>query len=192
MNPSDVACIILASGLSQRFGKADKLGADLCGKSVLSHVMEMADQVGFGEIFLVSNNADISRFTRIPNNSPEDGQGYALRLGLRTAKEAGWESCSIVLGDMPLVKTTYLESMILKCNKKQSVISIHESIRMPPALFSVEAVDRILSESTTDGARKLFDSIDHVTVELDAESALDVDTPADLARVQDIMRARDI
>lgn len=192
MNPSDVACIILASGLSRRYGGGDKLKADLCGKSVLSHVMDMASQVGFGEKFLVSNDASAAGFTQIRNDNPEAGQGYALRLGLRTAREAGWESCLILLGDMPVVKTTYLKKMILKYNKKQSIISVSESIRMPPALLSDGAANRILSEKPTDGARELFDSLDHITVEMDAESALDVDTPADLARVRDIMKAREI
>lgn len=192
MIPSEVACIILASGLSQRFGDTDKLSADLCGKPVISHVVDVAQKVGFGEIFLGSNLSTALGCTRVENDNPQAGQGYALRLGLRAARDAGWENCLVLLGDMPLVTASYVKKIVHKYKQKQSIISISESVRMPPVLFSLDAINRILSENHTQGARELFADLDHVTVEMTAESALDVDTPADLARVARIMKAREI
>lgn len=192
MNPADIACIILASGLSQRFGEADKLEADLCGKTVLSHVIETAKQVGFGKIYVVSNRSLSGEYRVVKNENPKAGQGHALRLGLSSACKSDWEYCLILLGDMPLISSTYLKNMISKNTEKQSVISLCESTRMPPAMFNKDAIDKILSLEPSKGAREIFDKIDLQTVKLPPEQALDVDTPEDLTRVAKIMRARKI
>lgn len=192
MNPKDIACIILASGLSQRFGTQDKLEADLCGKPLVSHVIQMAKQVGFGEIFLVSNRSASENCVNVKNDNPEVGQGYALRLGLQAVRALGWEYSLVLLGDMPLVQAGYLKNMIRKNNKKQSSISWSESSRMPPALFFKDVMDEILRQKPLQGARDILDEFSLLTVDLPPECALDVDTPEDLPRVEKIMKARQI
>jgi len=92
MKAADVACLVLASGLSERFGVADKLSETLCGKPVLDHVLDTVMSMGFGENFIVSQGRAHTGFTAIMNKAPENGQGHALRLGLSAAKTAGWES----------------------------------------------------------------------------------------------------
>ena len=192
MNPADIACIILASGLSQRFGEADKLEADLCGQTVISHVIETAKQVGFGEICVVSNRSLSGEYRIVKNKNPEAGQGHALRLGLEATRKSNLEYCLILLGDMPLISSTYLKNMISKNSQKQSIVSLCESIRMPPAVFNRGAIDKILSLEPRKGAREIFNALNLQTIELPPEQALDVDTPEDLARVTEIMRARKI
>lgn len=187
-----MACIVLASGLSERFGTEDKLSADLCGQSVLSHVLETASAVGFGEIFCVSQARGGDGFTWVKNEKPQDGQGHALRLGLRVARKSGWDSCAVMLGDMPLISKLYLKKLIEKNTKNQSIISISKSIRMPPAVFNRDAIDIILSQNSVVGARNIFDRLNLVTVQLDADAAQDVDTPEDLTRVARMMKARKI
>jgi len=53
MNPKHIACIVLASGLSNRFGPTEKLEAILCGKPVLVHVLETAASLDFGQLIQV-------------------------------------------------------------------------------------------------------------------------------------------
>jgi len=192
VSPANVACVILASGLSERFGAADKLSADLCGKPVLAHVLDMAQAVGFGDIFCVSKAADIDSVELVKNDYPEYGQGHALRLGLAAVQKSGWEICVILLGDMPLVTSSYIKTLIGKIQENQCVVSSSESIRMPPAIFNAAAMDIILAQETALGARDLFDLLKPETLELDAFAAHDVDTPADLARVMQMMKARKI
>lgn len=190
MISENVACVILASGLSQRFGTEDKLEADLCGQPLISHVIETAQQVEFGEIFLVSNRTSGEGCVLIENESPEAGQGHALRRGLKAARMADWEYSMILLGDMPLVSPDFIKDMIQKNHKKQSSISVSETSRMPPALFYLDVIDEILCQSPERGARDLFDQFPLRTVKLPPESALDIDTPGDLVRVEQIMKAR--
>lgn len=192
MNSADIACVVLASGLSERFGAADKLSADLCGRSVLSHVLETAKEVGFREVFVVSQRRGGNGYTWVRNDNPSLGQGHALRLGLEAARGSGLKGFAIMLGDMPLVISSYMEKLIRKYDYNQSIVSVSESIRMPPAIFNAESVDMILSRKTVLGARGVFDLIQPVTMEMNSDAALDVDTPADLARVASIMKARNI
>jgi len=65
VSAGNIACIVLASGLSERFGEPDKLSADLCGKPVLSYVLDTARAVGFGEIFCVSQTQSVDGMTRL-------------------------------------------------------------------------------------------------------------------------------
>ena len=190
MNPKDVACIILASGLSQRFGSQDKLESDLCGQPLVSHVIETAKQVGFGDIFLVSNRVSSDGCIMIANKNPKAGQGYALRQGLLEVQRTGWEYCLILLGDMPLVSSAYLKGVIVKNKEKQSSISLNEYTRMPPALFYKDIINEILRQNSQRGAQRVLDKFSMQTVELPSDFALDVDTPEDLARVEHIMKAR--
>ena len=187
-----MACVVLASGLSDRFGSADKLSANLCGQSVLSYVLETASAVGFGETFCVSQAGGADGLTWVENKNPKDGQGHALRLGLRAAQKFGWDTCVVMLGDMPLISQSYIEKMIRKNTINQSVISISETIRMPPAVFNRDAIDIILSQNSPGGARSLFDCLNLVTLGLAPGEAQDVDTPEDLARVTHMMNARKI
>lgn len=190
MSAANVACIILASGLSERFGAQDKLSADLCGKPVLSYVLDTAQSVGFGEIFCVSRMPDIDGARLVKNDCPECGQGHAVGLGLEAARKSGWETCVIMLGDMPLIELSYIKKLIEKLTYNQCVMSESKSIRMPPAGFKSTAIDLILSQELASGTREIFDQLNPATLQLDADAALDVDTPADLARVARIMEAR--
>ncbi len=192
MNAARIACVVLASGLSERFGDADKLSADLCGQPVLSYVLDTANDVGFGEIFCVSRAGEIDGFTSVENEFPEYGQGHALRLGLQAARSAGWNMCVVMLGDMPLVTSSYVKTLIVKNQSDVCVVSVNDSIKMPPAIFGSRAMDIILSQESSAGARELFDLLSPATLQLDADAARDVDTPADLARVAGMMKARKI
>lgn len=188
MIPNDVACVVLASGLSQRFGEANKLEVDLCGRPVLVHALDTVKAVGFGEIFIVSQGESVVNCRLVKNIRPEKGQGYALRLGLRAAKKSGWENVCVVLGDMPLVDVFHLKKIVGKMTLKQSVVSQYERQSMPPVGFHTEAINMILTENFESGGREVFDQLDFQTVPLSKEAAQDVDTREDLARVSAIMK----
>ena len=190
MNAANIACVVLASGLSKRFGDVDKLSVDLCGKPVLFHVLDVASAVGFGEIFVVSKTKVVDEPIWVKNENPEYGQGHTLRLGLGAAQASGWEACMVLLGDMPLISSSHINQLLQKSEFNQSIVSLNESTRMPPALFNGEAIDMILSQKSALGGRALFDALEPMTVKLDGDAARDVDTPEDLASVARIMEAR--
>jgi len=188
MKSADAACVVLASGLSQRFGETDKLMAELCGKPVLEHVLETVTFAGFGESFLVSQAKTQPGFSSVINTAPESGQGHALRLGIEAARDSGWDSIAIVLGDMPLITVSHLEMLIKELGAAQSVVSVFQGQMMPPAMFKGEAISLILADNSTIGARHLFRRLEPVCVTLKKEEA----TPVDLITVASIMEARKI
>ena len=190
MSPGEIACIVLASGLSHRFGKSDKLAADLCGKPVLNHVLDVAAQIEFGATLVVTNRSCVNGWQVVRNPQPEAGQGFALSLGLETARKQGWKTALIMLGDMPLISPLYLEKMISRSDGKDSVVSCLKSTRMPPALFNGFAIHEILSQRPEAGARDVFGAINPINFEIPAEYALDVDTQADLVKVAEVMKVR--
>ena len=185
-----MACVVLASGLSERFGKTDKLCAELGGRPILSHVLDTAAELQFGELFCVSQTQGKEGVTWVTNENPKYGQGHALRLGLKAVQDSGWSSCILMLGDMPLVSARHLKKMIEKTEIKQMLVSICGTTRMPPALFKRPAIDMVLEESSAIGGQILFERLNPETVQLNPEDALDVDTPEDLVEVARILMSR--
>ena len=190
MKPADIACLILASGQSKRFGKQDKLFADLCGKPVISHVLDTASAVGFGEIFCVAKEAGSDDVNWVKNENSEQGQGHALKLGLQAVQRMGWQSCTVMLGDMPLVSSVHLKNMLDIFDVNQCLVSVCESIRMPPAVFNRAGMDLIISQKVAVTARDIFDELKPQLIGLDAELAQDIDTFEDLDRASQLMKSR--
>ena len=190
MNPKHIACIVLASGLSNRFGPTEKLEAILCGKPVLVHVLETAASLDFGQVFVVSRRAIPTEHQVIINDEPERGQGHSLRLGVRAAREAGWETICVLLGDMPLVTRHHIGNLIQVCQPRKSVVSDLAGCRMPPAVFEKTALSKILESESGLGARAVFDAFALEHIPIPREQALDVDTSEDFDRVSAIMKTR--
>lgn len=190
MSAADLACVILASGLSERFGAEDKLQASLAGLTMLSHVLQTARACQFGEVFVVTQRTAPEDMMALQNDAPELGQGHALRLGARAVLAGDGSHAVILLGDMPLVSVAHILNLISKIDGERSVVSLYDNIRMPPAVFPRQALEFIAAQSSPLGAQVLFDRLNPMTVPLAAEAALDVDTPADLARVSAIMESR--
>ena len=190
MSAVDIACVVLASGLSRRFGTEDKLAAQLQGIPLLNHALQAVALIRFGQVYVVAQSKDMGDAKWIVNSAPELGQGQALRLGLKVAKDDGWKTVVVMLGDMPMVSTLNIKNLIDESHENQSVISICGGLRLPPALFNEQAIDLILSQKSGLGAKVIFDQLDLKTVPISVEAAMDVDTPEDLARMSAILKAR--
>jgi molybdenum cofactor cytidylyltransferase len=106
MKGEECALIILASGLSERFGEADKLMADFRGKPLVQHAIDAAKPLSFAARFAVIPKASTQRrklfnyegYSLIENNSPEAGQGGSLKLAAKAAMEKGYDAICIMLG----------------------------------------------------------------------------------------------
>lgn len=190
MSADHIACVVLASGLSRRFGSEDKLSAQLQGIPLLNHALQAIELIRFGQVYIVAKSEGTGHAKWIVNSAPELGQGHALRLGLKAVKTDGWKTVVVMLGDMPMVSTDNVRKLIDESRGNQSVISMSGSTRLPPALFNEAAIDLILSQKSGLGAKVIFDQLDLKAVPISVEAAMDVDTPEDLARVSAILKAR--
>ena len=185
----DTAVILLASGLSRRFG-SNKLMADLSGKPVVMHMADTISQYPFAARYAVIGAGDLRRtaalayagFTLIDNPDPSAGQGRSVAVGAARALEGGYNRALIVLADMPLVPAEHLKNL---CAKEGDVVmSSLGDTKMPPALFSRAALKAIVKNEGVSAAVKSA----ALTVPISPNAALDIDTPADLIKVEAIMK----
>lgn len=127
---SKVYAILLAAGLSERFGSENKLLAQFRGKPLARHTLDLARGMGiefFERIFFVysdervaalvngdaaanstflANNAAPARLlpiTLIRNNAPEKGQGESVRLGTEAASASDGDYLFFFPCDQPFL-----------------------------------------------------------------------------------------
>lgn len=189
----DIAVILLASGQSRRFG-TDKLLADLCGRPVLIYAAETAASLSFGGYFAVTGGSEerakrliTAGFTTFTNPSPGDGQGSSLAIGASQVIAAGYKYALIMLADMPLVSAAHLQTLISRKTAGESVMSSAAGMLMPPAIFSGDALMSLTQIAGDRGAGRDAKA-SAIAVPIDAHSALDIDTPAELSKVASIMK----
>mgnify|MGYP000253526217 CR=1 FL=1 len=178
------AVIVLASGLSQRFGPQNKLLANLGGQPVLSHVFEFLENVNFGARYAVTAASDVRALARaagylsVHNDNQMRGHSYARSLGARQALDDGFEAAIIVLGDMPFVGAAHIQDILDNAAGHDVVMSRSAGIVMPPAFFSGAALRGLAANI----ARAKPDALNapHHICELSAIQARDIDTADDL------------
>lgn len=195
MSAEDCALIMLASGLSERFGTADKLLAKLAGRAVIDHTIENIAPIGFGSKIAVigarqNHNAPLrgklkqAEYKIIENPAPETGQGRSLALGVRTASGAGFKRACIVLADMPFVPAAHFTALLKLSQTSDQVVTQTDidgqSVTLPPCVFSGQALLRLSTASGDRGARAYLQRKDMLCQPLSSWRARDIDTLEDL------------
>lgn len=191
MRAEDCALIILASGLSTRFGKADKLMAEFRRKPLVQHAVDAAALLPFAERFAVIPQGSKLRrklfnykgYSLIENKSPEVGQGGSLRLAAMSAQAKGHKAICVMLGDMPFIKSDDLVSLLQNLSDKDRAISYCNKTELPPAIFANDALEELAQIDPKGGAKALFNSANAYKHPLSDRAARDIDTPETLAEL---------
>lgn len=121
-----VAGVVLAAGISRRFGSA-KLHATWKGRPILAYVLDAvsgARDEGLLTGAVVIHRPDdletpaLARQHRLEphlNPRPASGMASSLRLGLTALLASRWqpvEGAMVILGDQPLVRTSVIEALL--------------------------------------------------------------------------------
>ena len=191
MKPENCVLVILASGLSERFGKADKLMAQFRGKPLVQHAIEAAAPLAFAERFAVIPAVSKQRrelfarqgFTLIENKTPKAGQGRSLELAARAVRAKGYDAICVMLGDMPFVQTQDLSDFLHNLSDKDRAISYCNTTTLPPAIFTNAALDELAMIDSNAGAKALFNCANVYKHPLSERAARDIDTPETLAEL---------
>ncbi len=191
MRAEDCALVILASGLSERFGKSDKMMAEFRGKPLVQHAIDAARDVPFAERFAVIPKASIERrklfnyegYTLVENSSPELGQGGSLKLAAKAAQASGYKSICVILGDMPFIQTDDVISLLCNLTDKDRAISCCNKTLIPPAIFTNGALEEMSKIGGAAGAKALFRADNFYKHVLSDRAARDIDTPETLAEL---------
>ncbi len=203
MSAQDCAIILLASGLSTRFGTDDKLLAQLCGKPVIDHTIANIDPVHFGlKIAVIGAHAHVKTdlqdrlsqagYQIIFNRAPAKGQGSSLALGAQAVLDAGFERACIALADMPCVPSPHFKTMLDLAKTSAQVVSETEidgcAITLPPCVLSGSSLQRLTQAHGDEGARRHLRGANAVRQKLSKWAAKDIDTLDDLQALEQHMK----
>ncbi|MFT6092857.1 MAG: molybdenum cofactor cytidylyltransferase [Pseudohongiellaceae bacterium] len=181
--------ILLAAGLSSRFG-ASKLLAELdSGTTVFAQTYSRL-KLAVDDVLVVTR-PDIARqlMTICPEllifDNAQDGMGATLAFAIKNT--SSWDSALICLADMPFISTATYKDIAAASDAKSIVIPIYEGKKANPVSFGSHFFSELQNLSGDTGGRELLkrhpDSIRSLRV---SEHAVldDIDTPADLVRLQ--------
>lgn len=188
-----IAALVLAAGLSRRFGQGHKLLADLDGKPVVRHVVEAVRASTAEPVLLVTGHqaeavaqAAGDGLQIVHNPSYAEGLAASLRAGLN-ALPPGMDGVLVCLGDMPDIQPATLEKLIAAFNPVEGraiCLPTLSGKRGNPILWGLQFLPDLLRLEGDAGARSLFlphaEWICEVPVD-DPGILLDYDTPETLA-----------
>lgn len=184
-----IAALIMAAGLSRRFGTGHKLLADLDGKPVVRHVVEAVTASAAGPVLLVTGHqaeavaaAAGSGVQPVHNPAYTEGLASSLQAGLRALPD-DLDGVLVCLGDMPDVRTATLEALIAAFNPVEGraiCLPTFSGKRGNPILWGRQFQAELLRLEGDSGARSLFlphaEWICEVPVD-DPGILMDYDTP---------------
>ena len=210
-----VGCVIMASGLSRRFG-ANKLLADFCGQPMLCRAFAATAAPSISARIVVTRSEEVQALCRaqgVPvllHSLP--GRNDTVRLGLSALLEQLPElsGCMFLPGDQPLLRRETVEAMTaLFCREQPSPAEwqkgtereifrlAHRFVNDPnplvgsPVLFSKRYFSelRILPEGKGGSVllRKYPERVHNIFIG-DRNELLDADTPEALAELLRILR----
>lgn len=191
---SRTAAVVLAAGLSRRYGTASKLHADLGGKPLALHIARTIGALPLAARFAVCRFGDeeLARmferegFTIVINPDSARGLSSSLALGVAAAAGRDVDAALVCLADMPNVSRRHLQALIGELDGADDMIgsSTKSGPTTPPATFGRGHFEALMSLEGDRGARELLAAAR--TLQVPASELDDFDTPADFARAQGV------
>ena len=188
-----IACIIMASGLSERYGK-NKLLEKLGGREVILHTAGSLAEAGFSPV-TVTRSAEVKALI--------DREGFCCVLhdGLKKSDtiHVGIEHTSpdaagylFMPGDQPLVRPESLKKMAEQFfdNPDRAVRLSYEGIPGSPVLFPALCREKLMAYTGDRGGIEVLraEQIPCDCVEAEAAWELwDVDTPESMEKVRKVL-----
>lgn len=175
--PSPVV-LVLASGRGERFvasgGQGSKLQALLAGQPVLEHTLAAVRASGLP--FHVED-------------AGHPGMGDSIAAGVRATADAdGW---LVLPGDLPLVSPASLQAVAAALANASLVLPFYQGTRGHPVGFAREHGPALQALAGAEGAAAIVRAARPLRLELDDPGIVtDIDTVEDLARAEQLLRAR--
>ena len=192
-----VGAIVLAAGLSRRTGAANKLLANLDGRTMVARIVDtLLDASARPVVVVTGHEASAVRaalsdreVTFSHNPRYAEGLSTSLKQGLKElqAAEPGVDGALVCLGDMPRVRGPQLERLISAFSPQDGravCVPTHEGRRGNPVLWGRRFFAEIAAVSGDTGARHLIGAHEEFVAEvaMDDDAVLaDADTPEALA-----------
>lgn len=186
-----VDVIVMASGLSVRFGAENKLLAPFHGEPLALHALNLACATqGIHQVLCVWANPAVAALaeglplTLLYNPHPQRGQCESIRLGVAASQA---EYYLFLPCDQPLLQPEDLHAILAARQPGKIVVPTHKGKTGSPALFSAAFREELLALAEHQHARTI--KARHpkalLRTELQNQWALaDIDTPKELSHLQ--------
>lgn len=184
----DTAVVLLAAGLSRRYGAVGKLVADYRGKPLGRHAAETLSTMPFARHIAVCRTGDDDLAALLRSLgfeivfNPDTSRGMATSLALGVEAAGSPSSLMVCLADMPHVTTDHLGAVVAAVSPGRIVASTEGPGQpaSPPAAFASEYFAELRRLEGDAGARHLLRIAEFVTAP--AGTLADFDTPEDFRR----------
>ncbi len=179
------AAVILAAGVSSRFGSPKQLAPFRAG-TVLGAVVSLARENGLDPIVVVLPPAlpAPAGAVAVVNDAPEAGMSRSLHLGLAAVPDDA-TAALVLLGDQPTVRRAVIAEVLEARGTRPIVAARAAGLLAPPVLLERSAFGLAAVVTGDQGLRDLIRGNRHLVTPVEVgEHAADVDTPADLERME--------
>ncbi|NGP16429.1 nucleotidyltransferase family protein [Devosia aurantiaca] len=188
VEPDQGAVVVLAAGLSRRFGADDKLLADLDGQPLVQHCAETLSRLDFAHhIAVCQDNSPLTTlfadrgFSVLINPDSAQGQASSLALGVAEAAKRDANFVLICLADMPFITAEHLLHLVDVLDHTPNGVAASaahpDAPPTPPAIFAAQHFPELMALTGDQGARHLLRQA-QIVISGEGELA-DFDTPAD-------------
>ena len=189
--PEVTAALVLAAGLSRRFG-ANKLLADWHGRPLVTHAIDAACTAPVDHIIVVTGHQADEIATAVLRHAPRpvqivqapgyaEGMGMSLRAGI-AALETNVQAVVVFLGDMPDVPHEIAVDVLKAVlDGAPAAAPVCEGRRGHPAAFRADLFPALRALSGDEGAKSVFSGLGEAWTRIpcvDPGILFDVDRPA--------------
>jgi molybdenum cofactor cytidylyltransferase len=205
MEKEPTAGIILAAGMSSRFGSLKPL-FKMGEKSILTMVIEASLESKLDEVVLVlgyradtimetmGENLRHARLKTVINPYYTDGMSVSIQWGLKEIKDQ-FPSIMIILGDHPLLKPGIIDLLLnrFSSSDKSICLPVYKGIRGHPVCFSEVFYPALMAMRGDIGARDIIRENPTQVLEVeidDSDPFFSVDNNDDIAELASKLKNR--
>ena len=199
----NIAAVIMASGLSARFGGKNKLLLEAGNRSLYRITIENALEADvFSSVFIVSGSDEILEgsgeywnVTPLRNPHGERGISETIRIGVKGADKAGADGYMFIPCDQVLLSLSTMRKLARTFaeNSGSIVVPVINNEKSSPAVFPSGFRNDLLNLMGDSGGSRIISkyrsSVLGIEID-DTAEGFDIDTPEDYRKLLDIMNSR--
>lgn len=196
---SELAVVVLAAGEGRRLGLGPKAHVPLGDESFLAHIVRGCREAGLDRLWVVGSALDTTMAAAcsalsvelLLNPQPERGMSSSVQLGLRAAQREGPRGVVVFPVDLPLVSARTLTSLIAALHDDACVRPLHAGRHGHPIVLGTNLAAKLVAVDASIPLRDALDAVGALMIDVpcdDPATLDDVNTPADLGRLQQLPR----
>ena len=185
--------IVLAAGLSNRFGPENKLLSIINDKALISHTIDILIKTFIMDDIIIVLGHDYQTVLKLINNSEiryiknkyfKNGIGTSISAGMSQI-DSNTVGVMIIPGDMPFLQKydlAKLQNKFIELNYSKVVCPQYNSIIGNPIILPKSYFETLKNLNNDFGAKKFLKQEDIVFVETSNATTFDIDTLCDLKK----------